>query len=381
MMEESNSSLFNADNGELSTILHSIKKIIYDLSSKMITQTEADIDEALRIDEIKKQLTEDPNNLNMRLTLMIDTIAKICSPARDIQVEELRAIKSPTIEFLKKLILVLDDMRIDMCNFLLAQHRKKIIEHAVNFEWNIFLSYREKISELALPRTIAWLKNATQTAQFNQIISKSCAYSDYESQQIVEYGYKSLIFLDETDYPETVMLDINRINFISSLFTASVFVASLLNILKKHILRLKKFDEMIDTKIVHISFTLKKDEMTDETKMKKMAQQILEFLEIELLKYQLQPLSTEYKTFFVSKMIQLVHTTDPVWKLFENRISAAIFSDDGDVLPTDCLHPSIQALSDAIFRIRDIFRRFTKFNQMTYLKIYRVLLLELLTLN
>ncbi|KAF0990615.1 hypothetical protein HZS_3838 [Henneguya salminicola] len=244
---------------DLCNLLLSIKAIICALSSQMLDKIQTDIENAFEMEKIKEELIRNTDNLNSRLSLIINIMGKICSPVRDRQILFLKNKQAPTIAFLKDLFVVLDDMRIDMCNFFLQHHRKKIIEHAVKFELSVFLNYCDNFKNSTnLARTRAWLQKAIETAG---ISNEGKEINESRVLEIVFIAYKLLLYMEEPEYPETISLDIIRINVINSLFTCSVFVSSLLNILKTHIKDLKLFDELVELKIVNIAFVLKKDEM------------------------------------------------------------------------------------------------------------------------
>lgn len=360
---------------ETLSLLASVKSIINNLASGMIFKVGDDLERALDLEQIRHELTSDPATLTQRLHLVLKIVASICAPARDSQVTDLRSRVAPTLQFLKELFKLLDKMRVDMCNFLLRHHRSKILLHASNFEVALFQNCYSAPESLV--KTRAWIRAALCSCRSHDA-SRVGSSDEAFLHEVLFSAYRALFVLSPATYPETVSLDAPRLVVLSTLFNYSVFVASMLNVLKKPLSELIIHDQNIELKVVNLSFSLEHNEMKDEVKMEEVAREILGFLRIEREKYGLYPLSAEFESFFVLKMRQLTKTSDPVWKLFESRIFDGVFAGTTPSNNMPSLHPSVQTLTDAIFRIRSVFRRFMNFNILAYSSTYSAVIKELI---
>ncbi|CAL8103737.1 unnamed protein product [Calicophoron daubneyi] len=129
------------------------------------------IDSCLDLDVARSQLQETGHlSLEAYSEQVINVMKQFCAPVRDQEVEDLRKIMDP-VEAFRHAFILLDKMHMDLANFTIAQMRPYIRQQAVTYERAKFVSFLEaqqKVGIDGLARARMWIKEA-----FNKLTSLS----------------------------------------------------------------------------------------------------------------------------------------------------------------------------------------------------------------
>jgi len=120
-------------------------------------------------------------------------LGQLCCPARDVQVEALKEIEKPS-EVLRGLMELMEQMQLDMANFLISQIRPTIIQNCVNYERLKFAKYMDFEYQLktdALRVTRTWLLREKQ--------------EDRTPTMAIGHAFGSVLFWKEQDWPEVTI--------------------------------------------------------------------------------------------------------------------------------------------------------------------------------
>ncbi|KAG1449137.1 hypothetical protein G6F56_008737 [Rhizopus delemar] len=167
------------------------------------------------MDLIYQQIENNVFDIENIIRYLTDTMASMCAPVRDNQVEKIRQLATEPIEQLKLMSDLLDAMSLDLSNFRLRSLRRPLMTIAVDYE-------REKFAEMLnngmiqLVKTQHWL---------------SC---HAQKKPVFEEAFVSLLeqptLLTAETLPETLMLDVQRMSEFQNEFQANTLVATLLTL-------------------------------------------------------------------------------------------------------------------------------------------------------
>ncbi|OAF67866.1 T-complex protein 11-like protein 2 [Intoshia linei] len=190
------------------TLIEEIKSIMkHDLIPKHSENLIKKIDSDININEIRNLLLDEthrsPDNYRKVANKIIYTMEYMCSPFRDELVKSMYTIND-IVPLYKKIYLVIGLMKLDMANFMFSQIKPYIKKESVNLERCKF----EKLLEIqkgnnvdGLLSTKKWLERFIFDSEKNQ-----------SEEKILNNAYMFLINneISETDFPETMYLDKNR---------------------------------------------------------------------------------------------------------------------------------------------------------------------------
>lgn len=144
-------------------------------------------------------------------SFVLGILPQICSPARDADVQALKADTGDYIERLQRLFDVLELLQLDHANFLLMMSAQYVIPEAIPYERRLFAADLEA-GRITLDRTTAWLHEARAAKLAEAPTSPPSAT------EIYNHAFTTLaLTLDTTPLtaatsPETLHLDIDRLN-------------------------------------------------------------------------------------------------------------------------------------------------------------------------
>ncbi|KII67372.1 hypothetical protein RF11_09423 [Thelohanellus kitauei] len=270
-------------------------------------------------------------------------------------------------------------MRLDLCNAYMNINRESVIERAVLYERYIFDTYTCQNKE-NYPITVSLIHKSIDSMIPVLEITNSTDVNEQRIDMII-YKFQKLAIVNDlnADLPETMSIDKTRIKIYNSFITYSIFVATLLNLLRHVLTKIKVHDKNIDFKVVALAFNLDHKEMHDQSKMRMVASDIMEFLCQRSLEYLDQGIDEKFQNFFIAEIEHLFDCRNPVWILFKTRIEDAIFGDEKAGFKQIEPHSSIENLSDALFYIRDMAKRYQMFNRSAHLPLYKSIILDYTT--
>lgn len=180
-------------------LLEDIKQNLFSCLLAQHSRLKEEIEEVLDSELIKQQVENNTLDFQYYANFVISMMAKLCAPVRDENVRDL-AKETDTVNVFRKILEVLDLMKLDMANFTISMFRTDIIVKSVEYEKSKFKQYLElqKINGTdGLEFTTKWLlkhysPNIPSSKWF--LILGKC-YMD-----LLEWE-------DDSIYPETVFMD------------------------------------------------------------------------------------------------------------------------------------------------------------------------------
>lgn len=144
-------------------------------------------------------------------SFVLGFLPKICSPARDADVQALVNDTGDYIQRLQSLFDVLELLQLDHANFLLMMSAQYVIPEAIPYERRLFTADLEA-ARTTLTRTTAWLLAAKEQKLAEAVTNPPSATEIYNN------AFSTLIMtldttpITEQTAPETLHLDIDRAN-------------------------------------------------------------------------------------------------------------------------------------------------------------------------
>ena len=200
------------------------------------------ISEALDPTLVAQQVKQGTFSYDKFFAFMNSMLPQLCAPVRDPEVKALATDPSDDpIKQLARLYYVIDVIRLDMLNFTLQRLTPTILRESAGYEARYFA--RELDSKFP-DRTLQWWKSAT--TQANEDTSKrssepsSSNTNRVTANKIYMYGLIDLAVdtkpLSPTDLPETLALDLSRLNRIRHDILRTITISSIL-LTAKNLLR------------------------------------------------------------------------------------------------------------------------------------------------
>lgn len=131
------------------------------------------------------------------MDFILDSLAALCCPIRDQEVVEIRSIEVPSKQ-VRRTIDLMENMNLDMANFIISQSRSHIVENCVTYERNKFASFVDiqyRMGNDPIKVTRSWiLPHTIPERSFNETMA-------YAFLDILEWGDK--------DWPEVHAIILN----------------------------------------------------------------------------------------------------------------------------------------------------------------------------
>lgn len=198
------------------------------------------ITDAIDIDLIAQQCRAGSYDHDRFFAFVLDLLPKICSPARDADVQALVAHTGDYIERLQRLFDVLELLQLDHANFLLLMSAQYVIPESSAYERRLFAADLAA-GRTMLTRTTSWLRSA-KAAKLAAAATATEGGSRSTPLQIYNHAFTDLFATLDTapltaaTAPETLHLDIDRLNGFRAAFRATVLGAAV-TITTKNLLR------------------------------------------------------------------------------------------------------------------------------------------------
>ncbi|KAF7253254.1 hypothetical protein EYD10_01526 [Varanus komodoensis] len=217
------------DYSQVVKLLQEIKEILLSLLLPRQTHLRRQIEETLDMELIKQEAEHGALDIPNLTTYILGTMAILCAPVRDEEVQGLRVIADP-VHLLRELFRVLDLMKMDMVNFTIQSLRPHLQEHSVQYERNKFQELLNKLPG-SLACTTEWLrKAAAELSNFDLLPSSSTSESSgshtpsshmaaresliHSPTAVLNQAYMDLLHWEpgKEDYPETLLMDKARLH-------------------------------------------------------------------------------------------------------------------------------------------------------------------------
>ncbi|XP_076815546.1 T-complex protein 11-like protein 1 isoform X2 [Clavelina lepadiformis] len=244
-----------------------VKEILLSLLQKdRVTTMHKRINEALDMELLQQQAENDALDIQKLSTFLIDTMASMCAPVRDKDVEALRSIDNIT-ELFKGIYSVLKSMSRDTANFHIAAFRPHIQQQMVEQERSKFSLLLSKLPN-GLDVTEKWLervymelkeehtKNGKTSTPSSSTSDKRTDQNSLSPMTVLKHAYTKLLQWNHATeiFPETVAVDQARYYQLQQEYKRLLLVASV--VLSTY----ASLDTQLSSQQSHIT-SLKKDLM------------------------------------------------------------------------------------------------------------------------
>ncbi|BFZ25037.1 hypothetical protein BsWGS_28076 [Bradybaena similaris] len=209
----------NEDPPDLSfayAMLEELRETLLEILLPQHQRLKSQIDEVLDLALIKQQMDNDVFDFGYYAKYITDTMARLCAPARDGNIAEIRAIKDVVPKF-RAIMETLELMRRDMANFTVKQMRPYIQQNSIEYESKKFAEYFETqraVGVDALQYTEVWLKRNYDKLRKSSEPSAAAASSSTKAvtpANILTEAYMEVLeWSDPSNFPETLMIDMFR---------------------------------------------------------------------------------------------------------------------------------------------------------------------------
>ncbi|KAM3620704.1 uncharacterized protein V6R79_000767 [Siganus canaliculatus] len=205
------------------TLLQEVKTMLQSLLLPGHVRLRAQMDEVLDMELIQQQVDHGALDLHRLAGYITTTMASLCAPVRDPEVEALRDLKDP-VELLREMFRILGLMKSDMVNFTIQSLRPHLQQQAVLYERAKFQQILDK-QPASLDNTTAWLQAAASEES-----PSSEGQVPVSATAILNRAYIRLLRWDPQDqnYPETVLMDRARLDALAQRLQTLVLVVPVL---------------------------------------------------------------------------------------------------------------------------------------------------------
>ncbi|XP_061488342.1 T-complex protein 11 homolog isoform X3 [Rhineura floridana] len=210
-------------------LLKEIKEILLSLLLPWQTRLRSQIEEALDMELIKQEAEHEALNIPNLTTYILGTMAMLCAPVRDEEIQRLRVVADP-VHLLREIFRVLNLMKMDMANFTIQRLRPHLQEHSVQYERNKFKELLNKLPG-SLTCTTEWLRKAAAEVSTSDLSPSSSnsetngsplPFSSMAAREVssirsptavLNQAYMNLLRWEHgREYPETLLMDKARLH-------------------------------------------------------------------------------------------------------------------------------------------------------------------------
>ncbi|CAG9858632.1 unnamed protein product [Phyllotreta striolata] len=192
-------------------LLEEIKQGLFSVLLPQHTRIKQQISEVLDTDLIKQQAQKGTLDFKNYAEYVISVMAKLCAPVRDDKIRELTETVD-VIDTFKGILETLDLMKLDMANFTIQVAKPDIIAASVELERKKFADYLAVQSD-GLSCTRKWLLKYINS---DQSVPDNIEYEKFIKSVVKRAFTQACVELIDwpanDEYPETFMLDIDRLD-------------------------------------------------------------------------------------------------------------------------------------------------------------------------
>jgi len=191
-------------------LLSEIKQSLLDLLLERQVKFRQQISEVLDIDLIKQQAEKEVLDFRHYAQFIISVMGKMCAPVRDEKIKELSTL-TDIVDIFRGILETLDLMALDMANFTIEMAKPELIAQSVQLERKKFEDYLA-IAPDGLEFTKKWLlKYLDQSVEKPEGAELQAFVLTLTKDTIIKATSELLQWDYEVPYPETYMLDVERL--------------------------------------------------------------------------------------------------------------------------------------------------------------------------
>ncbi|XP_054262731.1 T-complex protein 11-like protein 1 [Macrosteles quadrilineatus] len=183
-------------------LLMEIREILLSLLLPHNKGLKKQIQEVLDTELIQQQIANGTLEFQYYANFVLTIMSKMCAPSRDADVNKIKQ-ESDTVAIFKGVMETLQLMKLDMANFTIKISRPVIAAGSVEYEKGLFKEFL-RVKPDGLEATKAWLLR--NTPRDTSLTSKN------ECREVLAQAYLELLTWDDNcTFPETLLLDKNRL--------------------------------------------------------------------------------------------------------------------------------------------------------------------------
>lgn len=248
------------------------------------------IESVLDMDLIMQQMNNNSFDYKNYSLFIINTMSKLCAPARDADLARLSGISEP-VDLFKGIMETLELLKLDMANYTIQQMRPHIQQQVVTYEQKKFKELLETQKDAGvdgLEATRQWLARAQLRIKENKTI---CGFK-YESGPTPssicnEALMEIFVWKTEMAFPETLAMDEVRFNEIYVKCRKFLVVCAIINTVYTLVGESIRGLEELRTKLKHNILVLLEDymQLSFEEMMKNIGEQVIKLTNDALVKH------------------------------------------------------------------------------------------------
>lgn len=173
------------------------------------------IEAVLDMDLMKQAMDKNLFDYKQYALFIIDTMSKLCAPARDADLEKLSKMDEP-VDVFRGIMETLELLKLDMANYTIQQMRPHIQQQVVAYEQKKFKEVLETQKEVGvdgLAATKEWLSRAGKRIKSNETIGSYKYENGPTPSAICNEAFMELfVWKSAMSFPETLAMDELRFN-------------------------------------------------------------------------------------------------------------------------------------------------------------------------
>jgi len=308
-------------------IINDAKQMLLSLLLPNHVKFREQIDSVLDMELIKQQTDRGVFDYREYAKFLIDVMSKLCAPARDANIEDLRKLLDDPVDVFRGIMETLELLKLDMANYTISQMRPFIQQQVVAYEQKKFKELLETQREKGLDgleATKEWLARA----QSRIVDEKTIGGFKYESgatpSSICNEAFMEIfVWTNEYIFPETLLMDEIRFNEIYIKCRKFLVVCTIINTVYTLIGESIQGLEELRVKLKENILILLEDfmSMTFEDMMKNIGEQVIKLINEALVKIGRSELNDANKECIKKLIVDL--SSKP---LLENSVYKLLFS-------------------------------------------------------
>lgn len=196
------------------SLLNEIKEGLYDVMMPHQVKLKNEVDVTLDLDLLKQQALHGALDVMYFAQFILSVMKRLCAPVRDEKIAELMK-ETDIVALFRGILETLKLMKLDMVNFTLFSIRPELVSNHMEYERQKFADYI-RLSGGNLPITEAWLKRHVEPG------------SDVNIKDVLYEAFLDLLTWDSKEpYPETFILDEKRLIKLKEEFYLITITASI----------------------------------------------------------------------------------------------------------------------------------------------------------
>lgn len=372
LLEES----LGSDPPEYDHALILLKEVKENLLEILPTQgkMKAHINEVLDIDLIRQKAENDALDVRYYGEFVVDLMSKLCAPARDEMVAQIRE-KEGVVALFREILRVMEILKMDIANFTIQQIRPFIQQQSVDYERKKFLEFLKAQQENnldGLQYTRDWLARGADKLMYPDSPQEGAAAAGPQPTPvaILNNAYLELLQWEETkSYPETLLMDAGRLSECGDRVARLTVIASVLLVTYNTIGAPIAGIRDLKTKLKDHTSIILADTPVKElpTVMENVAEQVIKEVSSSLVKHGFSALDDTRRSLLHNQITTITSESNPVYNIIQKRVDGFILQLISTNQPQRVQLPAgLSAVSEELNKVCGQFLRLISHNRAVF---------------